>query len=94
MAAAAIGLTLVGGVMQAQAARQQAKDREVMGKYKAELAKRDAANVRMSAAEQQKIRRTEMRKTLARNREITASSGLMMTGTPAAQQLDVIDNFG
>ena len=94
MAAIPIALMAGGSYVQMMAGQQQAKSEETLAKYQAELAKRDAAQERSTGAEEQRLKRAEMRKALARNREITASSGFMMSGTPAAKQLELIDNYG
>jgi len=93
--AAAIPFALMAGsaAMKASAARQSGKNAEVMGKYKAALARGEAATTRDQAAEEQRLKRAEMRRTLAANREITASSGMMMTGSPAEHQLQVINDY-
>ena len=90
---AAIGMQLFGGFMRGKAEREAGESAEALGEYKAQLARKYAAEKRVMTAEDQRLKRREMRKTLARNREITAGSGLMMTGTPAAMQLDVIEDF-
>jgi len=83
----------VGSGMKASAAKQQGESAEALGKYKATLARGEAATTRDQAAEEQRLKRVEMRRTLAANREITASSGMMMTGSPAEHQLQVIGDY-
>ena len=92
---AAIPLVLMAGgaVMQGVAARQAGKSAEALGKYKATLARGEAKTTRLTTAETQRLKRAEMRRTLASNREITATSGMMMTGSPAEQQLQVINDY-
>ena len=93
LAIGSIGLTLFGGKMRSEAYEQAGESAEALGMYKAQLARKEAATKRGLVAEEQRLKRTEMRKTLARNREITAGSGLMMTGSPAERQLDVISDY-
>jgi len=82
-----------GAAMKASAANQQGKSGEALGKYKATLARGEAKTTRSATAETQRLKRIEMRRTLAANREITASSGMMMTGSPAEHQLQVINDY-
>jgi len=82
-----------GAVVQATAVRQQGKDAEALGEYKAQLAINEAKTISRETAEAQRLKRVEMRRTLAANREITAASGLMMTGSPAENQLQVINDY-
>jgi hypothetical protein len=82
-----------GATVQAVAVNQQGKSAEALGKYKSQLALGEAAATRDQAAEAQRLKRIEMRRTLAANREITAGSGMMMTGSPAEHQLQVINDY-
>jgi len=93
VALAPYALMAAGPVMQGMAAKQEGKSAEALGKYKATLARGEAATTRGQAAEEQRLKRIEMRRTLAANREITASSGMMMTGSPAEHQLQVINDY-
>jgi hypothetical protein len=87
------GMSMFGGFLQAKGAMDVAHDEAAMEEYNAQLALQEAKLTRQNTAEGQRLQRIEMRKTLATNRSITAGSGMMMKGTPAADQLDVIDDW-
>jgi len=88
-----VATTAASASMKAMAANQQGKSAEALGKYKGQLAAGEAATTRDQTAEEQRLKRIEMRRTLAANREITAGSGMMMTGSPAEHQLQVINDY-
>jgi len=90
---AAMGAQIAGGFIQAEGYEAMAEDEAALHEYNAALADQEAKQTRSNTAEAQRLKRIEMRKTLASNRSITAGSGMMMKGTPAAKQLDVIDNY-
>ena len=87
-------LMAAGTAAQVMSQQQQAKSADAIAKYNIDMKKQAADRQRSAGAEAQRLKRMEMRKALSRNREITASSGFMMEGTPAMQQLELIDNYG
>ena len=93
MSWAGAAMQIGGGFLRAEGAKSMAEDEAAILEYNAALADEEAKTTRETTAETQKLQRDRMRKSLASNRAVTASSGLMMKGTPAAHQLDVIDDY-
>jgi len=87
-------LMAAGTTAQVMSQQQKQKSDAALAKYNIDMKKQAADRQRSAGAEAQRLKRMEMRKALSRNREITASSGFMMEGTPAMQQLELIDNYG
>lgn len=93
MAMAGFALMATGAIQQATSAREAGERDAAILNYSADVKAAEAKQTRVTTAQTKKLKRDEMRRTLATNRATVGASGLQMTGTPAQNQLNVIDNF-
>ena len=93
MAMAGYAMMAVGAIQEASAAKEAGERESAILRYNADVMEAEAKQTRVTAAQASKLKRDEMRRTLASNRASVGASGLQMTGTPAQNQLNVIDNF-
>lgn len=87
------GIIAAGVVLKAVAAKREAKTAEAIAKFNAAAKVRKAERAREVGAEEQLRLRTEMRRTLSRNRVATAVAGVQPIGSPFEAQLEVIRDF-
>ena len=90
---AAIAMMGVGMYVQARGASEQARAEAKMHKRNAEVAKKDAAQVRTSSLEEQQIQREKMRRHLSAFRAQTAKGGIRMSGSPLETQLAIAEVY-
>ena len=93
MAMAGYAMMAVGAIQEASAAKEGGERESAILRYNADVMEAEAKQTRVTAAQASKLKRDEMRRTLASNRASVGASGLQMTGTPAQNQLNVIDNY-
>ena len=93
-------MSWVGFAMMAAGALHEASAAEEAGErsgeildYSARVKEAEAKQTRLTTAQAQKLKRDEMRRTLASNRAATGASGVQFTGTPAEHNLNVIDDY-
>jgi hypothetical protein len=93
LTAMAIGSSVAGSAIQAQAARYQAKTEAAIGEYNAQVAEQQARATAVAGAHKAAMLRDRMRKELARNQTLVAGSGFQMAGSPLDVQLGLIDEY-
>jgi phage protein D len=78
--------------IQAKTADEQAEEQEAVLEYNAAVARQGKETTRRAALEEKHRIKERTRRTLARNRALTAGSGLQMAGSPFEAQLAVIED--